>query len=289
MSTIWDVSGTYNTITNGVTATHITSQTWSACRSDTTKSSGKFEWEILINTAGTNRYIIIGCGSYDFTTYPGMAGSTESWGYGGNNGNKYNNGSTTSYGNTFTTGDVISPVLDLDNGKLYFKKNGVFQNSGDPAAGTGYAYSGISGNIKPGVGLYTVGTGITATFLGPDFDYEITSGFAPWDGYGTEITGNITQNQAYQLEQLLGNLIILGNIVQNQDYQIQLLSILPKIAGYVNQTQVHQWEFLNNFVQRIINTVVTENLSDKIIVDVAKSTLDIISSQAKILISINKE
>jgi len=289
MAIIWDVPGTYNTITNGVTATHTTTNAWSACRSNITKNSGKWEWEIHINNSGTHRYIRIGCGSYDFTQFPGQSGSTQSWGYDGESGIKFNNGSSASYGATFAAGDVISPVLDLDNGKLYFKKNGVFQNSGDPSAGTGYAYSGISGNIKPGVGLYAIGTGITATFIGINFAYEITTGFEPWGGYGVDVTGDITQTQIYQLEQLLGNLVILGNIVQSQDYQTQLGSVLPKITGYVNRAQLYQWEFLNNFVQRIINTIITENLSDKIIVDVAKSTLDIISSQAKILISTNKE
>jgi hypothetical protein len=33
---------------------------------------------------------------------------------------------------TFTTGDIIGVALDLDNNKLYFSKNGVWQNSGDP-------------------------------------------------------------------------------------------------------------------------------------------------------------
>jgi hypothetical protein len=59
-------------------------------------------------------------------------------------GDKYNNNTGSAYGNSYTTGDIIGVALDLDNLKLYFSKNGTFQNSGVPtsgATGTGSAYS----------------------------------------------------------------------------------------------------------------------------------------------------
>ena len=43
------------------------------------------------------------------------------------NGNKYNNNTAPSYGDAWTT-DIIGIALDLDNHKLYFSKNGVWQN-----------------------------------------------------------------------------------------------------------------------------------------------------------------
>ena len=42
----------------------------------------------------------------------------------------------TSYGNTYGNGDIIGVALDLDNMKLYFSKNGTWQNSGDPTSGS---------------------------------------------------------------------------------------------------------------------------------------------------------
>jgi hypothetical protein len=68
--------------------------------------------------------------------------------YAGSNGYKSNNNTDTPYGNSYTTGDIIGIALDLDNNKLYFSKNGVFQNSGDPtsgATGTGAAFTVTSG------------------------------------------------------------------------------------------------------------------------------------------------
>jgi hypothetical protein len=46
-----------------------------------------------------------------------------------------NNNTATTYGTTYTTGDIIGVALDLDNNKLYFSKNGAWQNSGDPESG----------------------------------------------------------------------------------------------------------------------------------------------------------
>jgi len=46
-------------------------------------------------------------------------------------------GGENSYGATFTTGDIIGIALDLDNNRLFFSKNGTWQNSGDPTSSTG--------------------------------------------------------------------------------------------------------------------------------------------------------
>ena len=51
-------------------------------------------------------------------------------------GNKRINGSSSSYGNTYGQNDIIGIAMDLDNGAIYFSKNGTFQNSGNPASGS---------------------------------------------------------------------------------------------------------------------------------------------------------
>ena len=56
-----------------------------------------------------------------------------------NNAKQYSSATGTSgssYGNTYTDGDIIGIAMDLDNSKLYFSKNGTFQNSGDPTSGS---------------------------------------------------------------------------------------------------------------------------------------------------------
>jgi hypothetical protein len=57
---------------------------------------------------------------------------------------KINDSNETAFGNTYTDGDIIGIALDLDNLKIYFSKNGVWQNSGDPTSGstgTGAAFT----------------------------------------------------------------------------------------------------------------------------------------------------
>ena len=41
----------------------------------------------------------------------------------------------TSFGGTWSTGDIIGMAVDSDNGAVYFSKNGTWQNSGDPTSG----------------------------------------------------------------------------------------------------------------------------------------------------------
>ena len=70
---------------------------------------------------------------------PGLTTATYglSWAYSAANGQYYTNDSGTAYGDSFTSaGDIIGCAFDADTGKVYFSKDGVWQNSGDPAAGS---------------------------------------------------------------------------------------------------------------------------------------------------------
>ena len=69
--------------------------------------------------------------------------------------------------------------LDMDNGKLWFSKNGVWNASGDPAAGTNAAYTSITGEYFASVGTGASGGGFTCHFnFGQrPFTYTPPSGF----------------------------------------------------------------------------------------------------------------
>ena len=69
-----------------------------------------------------------------------------SWSYYAN-GNVYNGGSSASYGNAWNVGDILGIAMDLDNSKVYFSMNGVWQNSGVPTSGsTGTGAKSITAN-----------------------------------------------------------------------------------------------------------------------------------------------
>jgi len=85
------------------------------------------------------------------------------WGYKAENGNIVNNTNSTSYGNTYGTTDIIGIALDLDNNKLYFSKNGTWQNSGDPTSGaTGTGAVSITSASSNPTGVYHI-VGANAT------------------------------------------------------------------------------------------------------------------------------
>jgi len=117
--------------------------------------------------------------------YPGAA--SYSWGY-YVNGNYYNNDNASSYGNAWNT-DIIGVALDLDNSKLYFSKNGTWQNSGDPTSGsTGTGAISITADKEY---FFATGDGNT-TYINP-FDANFGNGYfgtTAVSSAGTNASGN---------------------------------------------------------------------------------------------------
>ena len=66
--------------------------------------------------------------------------TTQGYGIYNHDGNLYYRGSNTSYSASYGSGDIIGVALDCDNNKVFFAKNGTWQNSADPtSAGTGFS------------------------------------------------------------------------------------------------------------------------------------------------------
>jgi hypothetical protein len=105
-----------------------------------------------------------------------------------NNGNKRSTGVNSSYGNSYTTGDIIGVAVDMDNRKIYFSKNGTFQNSGDPttgSTGTGSAFDltdGLTYFFQAADNDSSSGVTLEANFGNPSF--SISSGNSDANGYG---------------------------------------------------------------------------------------------------------
>ena len=127
-----------------------------------------------------------------------------------NGGEKRNNSTGTSYGDTYTDGDIIGIAYDATNGTIWFSKNGTWQNSatiGEIAAGTttNAAFSGITTGASkfyaPALSGYTsakwkanfgngyFGTtaisseGTNASGIGK-FEYDVPTGFTAWSTKG---------------------------------------------------------------------------------------------------------
>ena len=124
--------------------------------------------------------------------YVGGAQEPTSYGYYSDGGNSFNNDNSSSYGASYTVGDIIGIALDLDNNKLYFSKNGTFQNSGDPTSGstgTGAISIGAASGTNTGNYFFAVSEssgsyGHTAQCNFGSPAYSISSGNTDGNGYG---------------------------------------------------------------------------------------------------------
>ena len=93
-------------------------------------------------------------------------------------GQKITDGTASNYGNTYTTNDIIGVALDLDNGAIYFYKNGTIQNSGTAAFTD--LLTATTEHWLPAVKLYN--EAISINFGNPS--HSISSGNADANGYG---------------------------------------------------------------------------------------------------------
>lgn len=103
-------------------------------------STGKWYSEFAVDTTSGS----VGIAVYNSSAV-GTNNGSQSRGY-FYTGQKYANGSLSSYGSSFSTGDIIGIAVDLDSSKVWFSKNGTWQASGDPVAGTNAAFTDITSN-----------------------------------------------------------------------------------------------------------------------------------------------
>lgn len=117
--------------------------------STTTKNTGKWYWEIEATT------LLNGDGIFGIVQNP-TGGSFPGGGNSGGIGIKENgtwwtssapSGTTVTNVSATVSGDIMMFALDADASKLWFGKNGTWDNSGDPAAGTGDIARGWSNTI----------------------------------------------------------------------------------------------------------------------------------------------
>ena len=164
---------------------HTNAGNWQPGLSTIGVSSGKwyFESKFTAVTGGSNNAFIGISLDTEANGLTLVGNSANSYGY-ENTGQKKNNTSSASYGDSWTVGDIVSCYVDLDNGAIYFGKNGTVQASGDPTSGstkTNAAYTFTTG------GTYLLGVSDyygtqQVNYGSPPF--SISSGNADANGHG---------------------------------------------------------------------------------------------------------
>jgi len=147
-------------------------------------SSGKFYWEVFVVAQGNTSNMLgicdVAAGLEDDTTALYASALMYAYEF---DGEKRNNNSSSSYGDAIATNDIVGIALDMDNGGVYFSKNGTFQASGDPTSGaslTNAAFTGLktagSGIFQPYYLAYSNGDGVANFGQSPTFNGQTTAG-----------------------------------------------------------------------------------------------------------------
>ena len=180
-----------NTVTEGALKAVTKSSKRVGSMSSFGVSSGKWYAEYKVVDASGSAAIGIendaGVSFYNFDENVDWWNNSNAYAYQAD-GNKRTTGVNASYGSSYTAGDIIGVALDMDNRKLYFSKNGTFQDSGDPTSGstgTGAAFT-VTDGFTYFFQFADQSTAATSTFQAnfgnPTF--TIASGNADANGYG---------------------------------------------------------------------------------------------------------
>jgi hypothetical protein len=190
-------SGGTATYANGNTNLAESDNQWKTTFSTLGASSGKYYAEFKSN----GNWTMIGVADYNVTK-SGIADrnfasttfiSEQGYGYYNGNGDLYYRGSSTTYGATYGNGDIVQVALDCDNNRVFFGKNGTWQNSADPTTpSTGFAMTATNATYVFAVavqnnnldcnfgngyfGTTAVSSAGTNAGVGT-FEYDVPSGF----------------------------------------------------------------------------------------------------------------
>jgi hypothetical protein len=143
-----------------------TTTSWDMIRSTFGISSGKWYWEVSVNSS---TYGITGISEASVVLQNNYFNSGPCLGYNASNGQKYSGtGGATAYGASWNaSNDICGVAFDADGGYLVFYVNGVSQ---------GVAYAGITGTYFPAHTLYDTSTA-TVNFGQRPFAYTAPSGY----------------------------------------------------------------------------------------------------------------
>jgi len=172
MATLNPLSGSTsnNTLSNGNNTIAVTSG-WRWRPSTIAPSSGKYYAEFKPTSSG-NIYTAIGVTPQ--VSWKDIDGETIGSGAGGENksvaythsGTVIKGNSTQYSGSSYAPNDIIGVALDLDNHKVYFSKNGTYQNSGNPASGaTGTGAVSLDATLDDwSISISCAGTTVSANY-----------------------------------------------------------------------------------------------------------------------------
>ena len=163
---------------NGNTSITTTAGNYAPGLSTLGVNSGKWYAEFKM-TSSSNWAMVGVTGQVANATNYSIGHGTTGYAYAGGSsstGQQSNDNNLTAYGSAYNNGDIIGIALDLDNHKLYFHKNGTYQNSGVPTSGS-TGTGAISISTSPDTGFYHMGVGNYSGSQTPSWSANFGNGF----------------------------------------------------------------------------------------------------------------
>jgi hypothetical protein len=158
----WDQSRKHSSLivtSDGLTVSSTTTSYYQPIVGTTEMKEGTFEWEVTLSQFYVNSYSLnIGVAPSSYSNWSssqmiGYSGHVPGWCFGAGYGQKWDNGSQSSYGKTCSQGDRIRVKVDMDAKTLEFFINDSSQ---------GVAFTNLSGSLRPAMSLYGSNTVTTA-------------------------------------------------------------------------------------------------------------------------------
>ena len=178
------------TFSNGNTTVTTSNSNYARNSSTIGMATGKWYSEYKVGSITGSGGIYIGITGDLATGTGGNTGNSPfSYAY-ASNGTKHFNGSSSSFGNSYTTGDIIGVALDATNSKIWWSKNGTWQASGDPSNGSNAAYTVVATSLTTiGAYFWSFSDNDNSEYFTCDCNFgspyfAISSGNADADGFG---------------------------------------------------------------------------------------------------------
>lgn len=189
-----DAAAAFTLSNDNLTATEAGGSADKFLRATSSKSFGKWYFETTFTTVSASGATILGFANATPSVASAyyLGSDLNSLGYFNTGGWIGNSGSISAFALWTTTPVVIGAAIDLNAGKVWFAKDGAWQN-GDPAAGTGGFTLNVSGALYPALSD-TADVNATANFGATPFAYTAPADFYSWDTTGgalswTDIAG----------------------------------------------------------------------------------------------------
>jgi len=172
------------TVSEGNTSYTAGGSNWYPVSSTISVSSGKWYAEFYWDR-NSGLYSFVGVAKafpFYLNQYIGEStNSPETYGYHSNTGNIYNQSSSVAYGDAWATGGaIIGVALDMDNGAVWFSKDGVWQNSA------------TASEIAAGTTTNAAVTGLTGDYNIASSPFGSTAGMIANFGQDSTFAGNLT-------------------------------------------------------------------------------------------------